>query len=215
MRAKAVMALGLSWVMTLSLPHYEVPTSLTAALFFELLLGVALGLTVRMMMASIDFAGELASTQMGFGFNKTVDPLTKTSAGPITRIFTTVAGVLLFVSGGYHEILKGLALSLRTFPPGSMTFTLDYYQLVVVGGHTLISAGMRIALPLLIVAMLTQMTFGIMTKVAPQLNIWFLGFSFTIAVGFFAIIIFAPGLFVEINAQIERAVASAMDIVKP
>lgn len=205
-RARAVLAIFLALGMTASLPGYVPPESIAVALMFEALLGASMGITARILMATVEVAGELISIQMGFGFNKTVDPMTKSESGPITRILSIIATVLFFATGAYQSILRTLALSFRTIPPGSSEFRPDFEALVIDTGSTMMIAGARIALPLVLVAFMVQISFGLMTKVAPQMNIWGLGFTFTIAFGFIAVIVFTPTFVGQAAALLDKIV---------
>lgn len=205
-RARAVFAIFLAIGMTASLPGYVQPQSMALALLLEALLGASMGLTARVLMATVEVAGELISLQMGFGFNKTVDPMTKTESGPITRILSLVTALLFFATGAYQSVLRTLAMSFQTIPPGASAYQPDFRGLVVESGTTMLFAGARIALPLVLVAFMVQMSFGLMTKVAPQMNIWGLGFSFTIAFGFVGVIVFIPTFVGQAAAILDQVV---------
>ncbi|MED5465591.1 MAG: flagellar biosynthetic protein FliR [Myxococcota bacterium] len=202
---RAVLTIVLALGMTASLPGYVPPTSLTLGLLQEALFGATIGLTVRVILATVEMAGELISLQMGFGFNKTVDPLTKSESGPITRILSIITGVLFFATGTYQAVLRALGDSFGAFPPGASTFKPDFKALVLDAGSTMIISGARIALPLVILALIGQMCFGLMTKVAPEMNVWGLGFTFIIGFGFVGIIIFMPTFISESRDLLERS----------
>ena len=205
-RARAVLAIFLGIGMTASLPGYVPPESFFLAMLLEALLGASMGLTARVIMATVEVAGELISIQMGFGFNKTVDPMTKSESGPITRILSIIATVLFFATGAYQSILRTLALSFQTIPPGSSQYKPDFEALVMDVGSFMMIAGARIALPLVLVALMVQVSFGLMTKVAPQMNIWGLGFTFTIAFGFIAVIVFTPTFVAQATALLDKII---------
>ena len=203
---RAVLTVVLATGFTAGLPAYTPAPSLVLGFACEALMGVTLGITVRTILATLEVAGELMSIQMGFGFNKTVDPLTKSTSGPITRILSLIGGVLFFATGAYRSVLEILGQSFRVVPPGAANFKPDFHNLVVEAGGGMMLAGARIALPLVVVALLTQLSFGLLTKVAPQMNIWGLGFTFIIAFGFVGIIVFMPTFVLETRALLEHAV---------
>ena len=74
-------------------------------------------------------------------------------------------------------------------------------------------SGARIALPLVIVAFITQLSFGMMTKVDTQMNVWGVGFSFTIAFGCIALSTFIPTFVSESNVLLDKAVSSLSELV--
>ena len=201
---RVALAIGLSVVMTSALGPIPVPESLALAIAGEFITGVFLGLLVRTAMAAIEVAGEAAGVQMGFGFQKSMNPLTKEQNGPVTNLLFAIAGVLVLVSGLHLEIVRGLALSFQALPPGAAGFTGNVETLVFDSATEMMAAGFRISLPLMIVALLTQLSFGFLTRVAPQLNVWALGFAFMIAMGFVALLLFSPYLVREIEAVLGR-----------
>ena len=211
-RFRVVLAILLTTGMVATLSSYVQPDSLVLALFFEALLGATMGLVARVIMSAVEVAGELISLQIGFGFNKTIDPLTRSESGPITRILSMVMAVMFFVTGAYQSVLKTLALSFQTVPPGASEYRPDFQSIVVETGTVMMVAGARIALPLVLVGVLVQASFGLMTKVAPQMNVWGLGFTFTIAFGFVAMVVFTPTFVSQTAALIEQIVDDVAEI---
>jgi flagellar biosynthetic protein FliR len=203
---RVLFAVSLSIAMTASLGSIPMPESLAMAAMGEFVTGAFLGLLVRTAMAAIEIAGEAAGVQMGFGFQKSMNPLSKEQNGPVTNLLFAIAGVLVFVSGAHLETIKGLALSFQALPPGVLGFTGDVELLVFDVASDMLASGFRMCLPLMIVALLTQLSFGFLTRVAPQLNVWALGFAFMIGVGFIALLLFSPFLVREITATIDRGI---------
>ena len=120
--------------------------------------------------------------------------------------------MVFFATETHHIVLRALGASFYTFPPGSLLFRPDFMRLIVEGGQRMLETGIRIAAPLVIVALLSQLTFGLLTKIAPQLNIWAVGFSFTIAFGFVGLIVFAPSFLGEVLAIINEASENVVEI---
>lgn len=212
-RFRATLTIVLALGLTASLPGYVPPTSLALGLLQEALLGATMGLTVRVILATVSMSGELISMQMGFGFNKTVDPITKSESGPVTRILSIITSVLFFATGTYQAVLRALGESFRAYPPGASTFKPDFRALVLDAGSMMIVSGARIALPLVILALISQMCFGLMTKVAPEMNVWGLGFTFIIAFGFVGVIIFMPTFVSEARDLLDRSLGYISNVV--
>ena len=207
---RILFAILLSFVFTSAMGPVPMPDSLFLAAAGEFFTGLFLGMLVRVAMAAIEVAGEAAGVQMGFGFQKSMNPLSKEQNGPITNMLFAIAGVLVFVSGVHLEVIRGLALSFQAVPIGAAGFVGNVETLVFDSATEMMAAGFRISLPLMIVAMLTQLSFGFLTRVAPQLNVWALGFAFMIAMGFVALLLFAPYLVREIEAVMDRGMNNFM-----
>ena len=110
------------------------PESLFLAVAGEFVTGLFLGMLVRVAMAAIEVAGEAAGVQMGFGFQKSMNPLTKEQNGPITNLLFAMAGVLVFVSGVHLEVIRGLALSFHAVPIGAAGMVGNVETLVFLDG---------------------------------------------------------------------------------
>jgi len=202
---RSMFTLLLSGALFASMPPVVIPEDIVVAMFMDFLNGVFLGLLVRMALAAVEVGGEIAGVQMGFGFQKSVNPLSREQSGPITNLLFTMAGVLFFTSESHHQVIRGLALSLKTMPLGGGVFRGDIEGLVMNNGTTMMEAGLFISLPLIIVSVITQLCFGLLTRVAPQLNVWALGFAFMIGVGFWALLLFAPQIGWSIHNFFDRS----------
>ncbi len=179
---RAMFTLLISAALFVSMPAVPLPDDIVPALFMDFLNGVFLGLLVRLALAAVEVGGEIAGVQMGFGFQKTVNPLSREQSGPVTNLLFTMAGVLFFTSHSHHQVIRGMALSLKTMPLGGGVFKGDIEGLVLNNGASMMEAGFLISLPLIVVSVITQLCFGLLTRVAPQLNVWALGFAFMIAI---------------------------------
>ena len=191
---RAMFTLLISAALFVSMPAVPLPDDIVPALFMDFLNGVFLGLLVRLALAAVEVGGEIAGVQMGFGFQKTVNPLSREQSGPVTNLLFTMAGVLFFTSHSHHQVIRGMALSLKTMPLGGWVFKGDIEGLVLNNGASMMEAGFLISLPLIVVSVITQLCFGLLTRVAPQLNVWALGFAFMIGIGIWALLLFSPNV---------------------
>ena len=131
---RAMFSFLLSAALFVSMPAVALPEAVVPAVFMNFLNGVFLGLLVRLALAAVEVGGEIAGVQMGFGFQKTMNPLSREQSGPVTNLLFTMAGVLFFTSQSHHQVIRGLALSLKTMPLGDATFKGDIEGLVLNNG---------------------------------------------------------------------------------
>ena len=133
-------------------------------------------------------------------------------SGPFTRLLSSTVALMLFVTGGHREVLRAISSSFETLPAGSSEFDATWTENLVEVGSELFVGGTRIALPLILAVFATQVSFGLLTRVAPQLNLWSLGFLASIGVGLICLAVFAPTFVTEIRDLIERAVLNLLTV---
>lgn len=204
MRVALSVTLAIAFVSAMPHAVFDLPVSALAfAAVSEVVLGYAVGFVARLVIGAIEFAAELAGMQMGFGFAQTMDPLTRQSSGPVTQLMTICGGLMFLAVGGHHLVLRAMSQLLRVVPLGTVTDLSGPWMLrtVDLGGEVFLS-GVRIAAPLLFVAFATHVIFGLLTRVAPQLNVWALGFLFSIFIGLVAMILLSPVLGEELEVLV-------------
>ena len=103
--------------------------------------GVFLGLLVRLALAAVEVGGEIAGVQMGFGFQKPMNPLSREQSGPVTNLLLRWLGFLFFTSQSHHQVIRGLALSLKTMPLGDATLKEILKGLLLNNGAQMMEAG--------------------------------------------------------------------------
>ena len=166
------------------------PLSLTAVLIAgqQVLIGAAMGLLLALAFQAATVAGEALSLNMGLGFATMVDPQTGTST-PVLGQFLLIVTTLLFLGlGGHLMMVELLAESFRSLPVAAVGLTRqDLIDLVFWGGR-MFAGGVLIALPAIAVLLTAQMLLGVMTRAAPQMNIFSVGFPITILLGLVSVL---------------------------
>jgi flagellar biosynthetic protein FliR len=193
-----------------SAPGVDSAGALALAMAGELALGGLAGMVVRVALAAAEIAGEIAGMQMGFGFARTVNPLTAQQTGALTRLVSVAAGILFFAIGAHRQVIQAVADSLRAVPAGAAVNDQAWSELLVDSVSGMFVAGLRIALPLVVTVMASHLTFGLLSRVAPQLNLWSVGFLVSISVGLVGLTVFAPALVAEIRATLSHGIATAL-----
>lgn len=150
----------------------------------QLLIGVAMGFTMRIVFAAIEISGTLAGMTMGLGFASFFDPQSQGQTNAVTQ-FVAIISILFFLSINGHLVLL-MALVESFF---SMPISLDYHSGInmielVTWGEKIFSAGLHLALPIIAVLLLTNLALGVLSRAAPQLNLFGIGFPVTIGMGF-------------------------------
>jgi len=160
----------------------------------EMLVGVAMGFSMRLVFAAIEYAGELASSTMGFSFASFFDPTTQGRSAAISQFLSMVATMAFLAVNAHLVLLAALSESFVSLPisatPLSLAAPLELARL----GSRIFSAGLQISLPILAALLITNVALGILTRAAPQLNIFGIGFPITLGVGMLTLSVALPYL---------------------
>jgi flagellar biosynthesis protein FliR len=159
-------------------PPPELAPLITAVLL-QVGVGLALGFVVQLLFAAVQAAGELVDLFAGFTIAATYDPFTGANQAVFGRLYQLLATTLLFVSGGHLLLLEGLLDSFAAVPSGMPDLGATSAELLDVLGLFFLSA-LEIAAPLLGVLFLTEAALGLLSKAAPQMNVFTLGFPIKI-----------------------------------
>ncbi|MDD2740861.1 MAG: flagellar biosynthetic protein FliR [Rhodocyclaceae bacterium] len=176
----------------------------------QMLIGIGMGFAARIIFAAVDLAGEFIGMQMGLGFATSYDPL-NSSQTPVISEFIGLIGLLLFLSLNGHLIyVATLAQSFNAIPVGPNPLGAGSWLNLAELGSKIFSSGLLIALPVVVALMITNIALAVLTRAAPQLNIFALGFPLTLMGGFFALAISMDYLAVPLQSLYELALASLL-----
>ena len=197
-RAKVILGVLVAMIVAPNLPPMPAvePTSYAGLLILvqELLVGLAMGFSMRLVFAAIEYAGELASSTMGFSFASFFDPATQGRSAAISQFMSMVATMAFLAVNAHLVLLASLTESFATLPISSTPLSLAApLELARLGGR-IFSAGLQIALPILAALLIVNVALGILTRAAPQLNIFGIGFPITLGVGMLTISVALPYL---------------------
>jgi flagellar biosynthesis protein FliR len=168
----------------------------------EFMLGLAMGFVVRIIISSAEIAGEAISAAVGLGAAQMFDPQNGTPSTLVTRIFRMLAVVLALGVGAHRVLLGAVFDSFRAVPvglfhdPGAASPAL----LGLVGNA--IACGVRIAIPVIALLFLTQVALAFISRAAPAMQIFSVGFAVTLGVGAFVLILTLPDTAQEMLVQL-------------
>jgi flagellar biosynthetic protein FliR len=187
MRARVILAMVLAVTVTPMLPA-DTPLRLASGdgiliLLQQIAIGAALGFSVRIVFAAVEYAGQLMGLQMGLSFATLFDPVNGAQTQVIAQFLVLTTALILFAFNGHHLIIAALVESFQEIPIGS-TLSVDGFSMLVHWGGALFMLGLHISLPVTAALLTTNLTIGMMTRAAPQLNIFAIGFPLTLGVGF-------------------------------
>lgn len=153
-------------------------------LFQQTLIGIAMGLVLRVVFAALDLMGEIISLQMGLSFATFFDPV----AGGQTAVvgeFLTLISTLVFLSlNGHLLMIDALARSFEWLPVSATLPHKGGWLVLARFGASIFASGLLMALPVVTALLITNIALGVLTRAAPQLNLFAIGFPITLTVGF-------------------------------
>jgi flagellar biosynthetic protein FliR len=172
----------------------------------QLLIGLAMGFTVRIALAAAETAGQLAGLQMGLGFAVFYDPQTSAQTAVVGQ-FVGLFAVLIFLSiNGHALVLTALSESFSVLPIDAATLNPRGFRVLVDWGGAIFYAGLLMALPVIGALLIANIAVGIMTRAAPQLNLFAVGFPITLTTGFVVLYLVVPYLGPGLEQLFEQAV---------
>lgn len=164
----------------------------------QIVIGVAMGLTMRIVFVAVEAAGELIGLQMGLGFAVFFNPQTKGFTPVIGQFLGLLTALTFLALNGHLQVISLLSESFRTLPISGDVLAASGFKVVVDWGSKIFAAGVLLALPPMAALLITNLALGILARAAPQLNIFAIGFPVTLVVGMltlaFVLPYFAPVL---------------------
>lgn len=183
------------------------PAALIAAASTELALGATLGLGIHVAFATFAVAGRLLDIQIGFGMAQVLDPVTQRQVPVLNSAFMQIGVLMFFLLDGHHALLRGIALSLETFPLGT-GWPIAGAADAVLGQMTgLFALGFALAAPVIFCVLLVEMALGVVARNLPQMNIFMLALPIKIGVALIALALWTPSM----GAVMTRVYASIAD----
>jgi flagellar biosynthetic protein FliR len=150
----------------------------------EILIGVVLGMLSRLTIASLQIAGSVVAQQMGLGFVTAVDP-TQGQQGILVGNFLAVLGVtLIFATDMHHLVIGALNDSYTLFKPGEIPIIGDVASLFGTTVAGTFRIGVQLAAPFLVFGLLFNLGLGVLSRLMPQMQVFFVGMPLSILVGF-------------------------------
>lgn len=190
-RVRLGLAVALTAVVAPNLPPMPHLSGMSAATWiviaYQFLIGAVLGFTLNLLFETFSVAGQLTANQMGLGFASMADPVNGTSVVVLGQFYLMIVMLLFLAMNGHLLMIDILVKSFTVLPVSMETIPVSNLWRLVIAGSWLFSAGLLIALPAITAMLVVNFAFGIMTKAAPQLNIFAIGFPMTMVLGLFIV----------------------------
>lgn len=170
----------------------RVPQVSPAALIQEMLIGFAIGLGAAVLIGAAEVAGDYVALQTGLSSAGLLDPVsggTVPTLGQFTHLFALTTFLTL---NGHVLVLEALAASTELIPVGAGIASEDgLTEMILLGGH-LFAVGLRIAAPVIVAVLISNLALGILNKAAPQFNVLLMAFPVQIGIGLLVLALTLP-----------------------
>ena len=192
------------------------PFSLGAVVlaFEQIIFGLLFGLCVVLFFLILTMAGQILSMQMGLAMAIMNDPINGDTAPIIGQMMLIFCTLLFLALNGHLLTLELLVSSFRQWPVGSSVFQLDLNSVVNLLGWS-ISSALALTMPAVVAMLLVNLTFGVMNRVAPSLNIISLGFPMTLLLGLVAMLLSVDGVSTRYLELVQQMFAHMQGMMAP
>jgi flagellar biosynthetic protein FliR len=208
MRAKVGLAFLVAFAAQPSIPDQGTVSMLgpdaLGTVVQQLGIGLAIGFTVRLVFAAFELAGQVVGFQMGLGFAAFFDPSSSAQSSAMGRMYANLAALLFVVLNGHLLLIMAVVHSFNAFPvQQNFLQALATMQLHTLGANLFASA-FWISLPVVAMLMFANLALGIVSRVAPQMNIYAIGFPVTLVVGLVGVAATMPMLEKPFSSLMEQ-----------
>ncbi|MFH6569327.1 MULTISPECIES: flagellar biosynthetic protein FliR [Pseudomonas] len=185
-RIKLFLSLAITLAIMPSLPPLPTvnPLDLSGLMLIaeQIIIGALLGFSLQLFFQAFVVAGQIVAIQMGMGFASMVDPANGVNVAVIGQFFTMLVTLLFLSMNGHLVVFEVLTESFTTLPVGGGLLTNHYWEIANKLGWVL-GAALLLVLPAITALLVVNIAFGVMTRAAPQLNIFAIGFPLTLVLG--------------------------------
>lgn len=182
---------GLAFVVTLILipvlpeiPVYDgISIQTWIVVLNQIIIGTLIGFSLQLLFQSYILGAQIIALQSGLGFASMTDPATGVQVVVVAQFYSMMAMLLFLGMNGHLVMLEVLAQSFFVLPVGMNLFSFDEVMRIVLMLSWVFAAALLMSLPAIVALLIINLAFGVMTKAAPQLNIFAIGFPFTMLMG--------------------------------
>jgi flagellar biosynthetic protein FliR len=213
-RVRGIIAVALGIGLTPMAMHgHAMPSSpmdVAAAIIVQLLVGLAFAFAIGAVFAAVDAAGHLIDNASGFSFGATVDPINGNAGGTFASLYGLVGTAIFIAIGGDAWTLRGLARTFTLVPLGKA----PQLTALVAGAQTaftsILVSALEVAAPVILALLITDVAFGMVSRVVPQLNVFGIGFPMKVGVALLVVGVSLPFVGGWMTDQLGTSVGSAL-----
>ncbi len=166
--------------------------AMAVAVLAEAAVGLLLGFVLGLILLGVDVAGDLMSFDLGLTMATVVDPDSGAQNTVLTQFLRLVMTLVFLALNGHHFALQALRLSFDTIGIGGLAVSPALNERLIAAAGTVLVIGVKLAAPLIVASFLMNVALAVLTRVAPQINVFMLSFQIKIGAGFVVLLLTAP-----------------------
>lgn len=185
-KAGLAMAVSVMLLPQLSLPPVSLvndPVALAFGIVGEAAIGLIIGLTVQMLFAGIQLAGQIAGFQMGFSIANVVDPASSLQIPILSQFLNLFALMIFFTINAHYYFIKALVDSFELIKPLGVGFSGALFELVLQLAGNMFVVAVKVSAPIMVALLLTQVALGLTARTVPQMQIFIVAMPLQILLG--------------------------------
>lgn len=171
----------------------------------QILIGLAMGLILHMFVQLFVMGGQIIAMQSGLGFASLVDPQSGATVPVLSQFYLILVTLVFLILDGHHAVIKLVIESFSLIPIATKGLNLTDYSGIAYFGAWMFKGAVALALPAVVSMLLVNLSFGVMTRAAPQLNIFTIGFPITLTIGLVLVFLTSAYILPFIQEQLDQA----------
>jgi flagellar biosynthesis protein FliR len=214
MQVRGILAVALAIGLTgIALQGQQIPTQpmqVAGLMVVQLLVGILFAYAIAALLAAVQTAGGLADILSGFSFGATVDPINGNPGGVFSELYALI-GVMLFIAiGGDAWMLRGMARTFTLIPLTKAPKLGSLASAAELSFTSIFTSALEVAAPVVLALLITDVAFGMVSRVVPQLNVFAVAFPLKVGVSLLVVAATLPFLGGWLQNQIYTSVATAL-----
>ena len=153
----------------------------------QLIIGIAIGFISNMVLNTFVLAGQIVAMQTGLGFASMVDPVNGINVPAVGQFYLILATLIFWALDGHLAMIRMIVMSFEALPIGEAWLTGEQFKEIAHWAGWMFISAVTLSLAPIISLLIVNLAFGVMTKAAPQLNIFSIGFAIAQIMGLFII----------------------------
>jgi flagellar biosynthetic protein FliR len=195
-RVRLILSVALTFVVMPLLPAFPAVAMFSyegiGVAIAQVMIGLSTGFIVQLVFAAVVFAGQGVALSMGLGFASMVDPQNGQQVPVVAQLYVITSTLIFLSLDGHLLLIKMLLDSFTSLPIGIDGITKADIWAIIAWSSRMFAGGLLLAMPVIVSLLLVNISFGVATRAAPQLNIFSVGFPVTLMLGILLIWLTLP-----------------------
>lgn len=219
MNVRLLFAVGITVLvapLTGKMPHVALMSLDSYIIVFQqLIIGLALGFVVQLLFQFFVVGGQFIAMQNGLGFSSMIDPTNGLSVAAVSQIYLMMVNLIFFALNGHLALIRFIVESFRHLPVSDTGISPDALFFIAKSGSWMFENAVLLALPAVIALLVVNLAFGVMSRVAPQMNIMSVGFPLNMVAGVLILWISLSSVLPLYERTFDETMDSLLEVIAP